>query len=112
MEDLNYGATVPALMSVALGMVDGFVVAGSKPWDLWASRAIFNALKIPYAFLEPFTYRNLRPEEIVPDSEKEYAFACANNPALFEQIMQILQNCRTIRFPRESKLVGSEWPGI
>lgn len=108
--DLNYGSATISLMSVALGINDGLVMAGLPPWDIWAARPIFNALKIPYAFLEPWTYRDLQAEEIVPDPEKKYAFCCANNQTLFEEIMQILQNCRTIRFPRTPEIVGSEWP--
>ena len=56
-----------------------------------AARAIFGALGIPFAFMESFTYRVLAEEEIVPDPEKEYAFACANNQELMDEIMAILQ---------------------
>ncbi len=86
-ENLNYGSTVYALMSVAMGMVDGFVIAGNKVWDLWGARIFFNALRIPYVFMEPWTYRILKDHEITPDPEKEYAFACANNEELFAQVM-------------------------
>lgn len=88
---MNFESSVIPLMHVAMGMVDGFVVAGNRPWDLWGARAIFTALRIPFAFMEPFTYRVLEEAEIVPDPEKEYAFACANNRALFAEIMEILQ---------------------
>lgn len=91
---MNFESSVIPLMHVAFGMVDGFVVAGNRPWDLWGARAIFTALRVPFAFMEPFTYRILSAEEIVPDPEKEYAFACANNQALFVEIMEVLQSKR------------------
>lgn len=89
---MNFESSVIPLMHVAMGMIDGFVVAGNRPWDLWAARAIFMALGIPFAFMEPFTYRVLTAEEIVPDPNKEYAFACANNFVLMEEIMAVLQS--------------------
>lgn len=86
-EDLNYGSSVYALMSVAMGMVDGFVIAGNKVWDLWGARIFFNALRIPHVFIEPWTYRILEDHEVILSPEKEYAFACANNEELFAQVM-------------------------
>lgn len=88
---MNFETSVISLMSVALGTVDCFLVAGNRAWDLWAARSIFKALCVPFAFMEPFTYRVLDEAEITPDPEKEYAFVCANNQVLMDEIMAVLQ---------------------
>lgn len=87
MDDPNYCSSVYSLMSVAMGMIDGYATAGHKVWDLWGARIFFNAINIPYVFMEPWTYRILENHEVIPNPEKEYAFACANNEELFAQVM-------------------------
>lgn len=88
MDDPNYCSSVYSLMSVAMGMIDGYVTAGNKVWDLWGARIFFNALNIPYAFMEPWTYKIIDNFYLRPDPKIEYAFACANNEKLFQQIME------------------------
>ena len=88
MDDPNYCSSVYSLMSVAMGMIDGYVTAGHKVWDLWGARIFFNALRIPYVFMEPWTYKIIDNFYLRPDPEIEYAFACANNEQLFQQMME------------------------
>jgi fructose-1,6-bisphosphatase/inositol monophosphatase family enzyme len=89
---LNIEATVPSLMDVALGRVEGFVIAANKAWDLWSARPIFNELEIPYQFFTPCWEKRLREEDIAgfdPD-DHAFGFACAANSKLLDRIIAIL----------------------
>ncbi len=88
MDDPNYCSSVYSLMSVAMGMIDGYATAGHKVWDLWGARIFFNALNIPYVFMEPWTYKIIDNFYLRPDPKIEYAFACANNETLFQEMME------------------------
>lgn len=89
---LNIECTAVSLMDVALGRTEGWAIGGNKAWDLWAARAIFSELSIPFAFFNEVWRRRLTDEEIAnfdPDNHL-FAFVCAANQKLFDKIVEIL----------------------
>lgn len=90
---LNYESSVVSLMDVALGRVEGFVIPGNKAWDLWGARTIFLELGIPYAFFTEGWKRRMDDGEVSQFNQDShlFAFACAANKKLFEEIVKIIQ---------------------
>lgn len=91
---LDLGSSVISLMDVALGGVEGFVIAANKSWDLWGAIMIFTELGIPFAFYTGYwNWKDKLTDEDLNQADLQksvFSFVSAANPKLFRAITEIL----------------------